>query len=131
MEQKPDMSNATPREIAEEIVRLLWMKGARDIRLYAVTDDASLTDFHLLATGRSATHVKSLADDIDYEMSLRNVPLRAMEGRDGGAWILLDFLSVIVHIFDQTSRDFYHLERLWKQENEIDVSALTPAEPSV
>lgn len=124
-----DMTNATPRELAEEMVRLLYKKGANDISLYFVGDETTLTDYHLIATGRSSTHVKSLGNDLDYELTQRGATLRAMEGKDGGAWILLDFYSVIVHIFDGASREFYNLERLQKPEAQVDISALlTPTD---
>ena len=123
MEQKQDFTNASPREIAEELIRLLYRKGATDIQLYEVTEDTSLTDYHLIATGRSSTHVKSLGVELDYEMSERGVSARSVEGRGGGNWILLDFITVIVHIFDETSRSFYCLERLQNPSHRVDISA--------
>ncbi len=122
MENKLNLQNADSKEIAEALVKLLYKKGANDIKLYRVTEDTSLTDYHLIATGRSNTHVKSLADDADYEMGQCGVQARGIEGRDG--WILIDFINVIVHIFDPASRDFYHLERLQNAEHEIDITTL-------
>ncbi len=116
------LQNADAKEIAEALVKLLYKKGANDIKLYHVSDDTSLTDYHVIASGRSGTHVKALADDVDYEMGESGVEARAIEGKDG--WILVDFINVIVHIFDPASREFYHLERLQKTENEIDIADL-------
>lgn len=124
MEIRPDMSQSTSRELAEEMVSILYRKGASDIQLYAAAEDASLTDYHLMATGRSSTHVKSLGDELAFEMSERGVAPRGTEGRNGGNWILLDYISVIVHIFDAPSREFYRIERLQKPEQQVDV---TPA----
>ncbi len=123
---KKNMEHASAREIADELAKILYQKGAMEIKLYEVTEDTSLTDFHLIVTGRSGTHVKALADDADYEMGERGVNVRSIEGRDAGNWILLDFLSVIVHVFDPASREFYNLERLQKKEHEIDISFLFP-----
>lgn len=120
----PDLSGATSREIAEEIVRILDRKGGANLCLYHVEDDTVLTDYYIIAGGRSSTHVRALADDIDYEMGRRSVHARGMEGHDAGAWVLIDFYQVIVHIFDPVSRDYYHLERLLKEENRIDIQTI-------
>ncbi len=122
MENKMNLTNADAKTVAEALVKFLYKKGANDIKLYSVSEDTSLTDYHLIATGRSSTHVKSLADDIDFEMGECGLEARAMEGREG--WILVDFINVIVHIFDPASRDFYHLERLQNAEHEVDITTL-------
>ncbi len=125
MEEIKDMRQASSAELAEEMVKLLYKKGAEDIQLFRVEEDTTLTDYHLLATGRSSTHVRSLSDDLDYEMTQRNATLRGIEGAGGGNWVLLDFYSVIVHVFDRESRENYRLERLQKVENQVDISHLT------
>lgn len=124
METKPDMTQATSKEIAEMIVRILYQKGASDLKLYRVADDSSITDYQLIATGRSSTHVKSLADELEFEMSERGVHAHGMEGKVGGNWILLDYITVIVHVFDAASREFYRLERLQKPEQLVDITAV-------
>ncbi|MBR5044916.1 MAG: ribosome silencing factor, partial [Clostridia bacterium] len=88
-----------------------------------------IADYYVIVTGRSSTQIKALADDLVYEMGRRDVPCAHIEGRDGGAWILCDFGSVIVHIFDRESREYYRLERLASPDAEVDVSdLLTPDE---
>lgn len=124
MEEKKNFTNAEPLALAEELVRILYQKGATDIQLFAAGEDSSLTDYHLIATGRSSTHVKSLGDDLDYEMGERGVNARSVEGKSGGSWILLDYITVIVHIFDAASREFYRLERLQDPANKIDVTSV-------
>ena len=124
MEQKQDFTNASPRVIADELIRLLYRKGATDIQLFEVTEDTSLTDYHLIATGRSSTHIKSLGDELNFEMSERGINVRSVEGKSGGNWILLDFISVIVHIFDATTREFYCLERLQNPSHRVDISSI-------
>lgn len=124
METKPNMTDATSADLAETMVRILYQKGASDLKLYRVEDDSSITDYQLIVTGRSSTHVKSLADELDFEMSERGVHARGMEGKGGGSWILLDYITVIVHVFDAASRDFYRLERLQKPEQLVDITAI-------
>ncbi len=70
---------------------------------------------------KSNTHVKSLADDVEYEIKQLGVEPDHIEGRATG-WILLDYGSVIVHIFTPESRDYYNLERLWSDAKMIDLS---------
>ena len=121
---KPNLSGADSRTLAEEMVRILFAKNGTDIKLYAATEDASFTDYHLLVSGRSSTHVNGMADGLEFEMEERGVFKRSMEGRDAGAWILLDYYRVIVHIFDHESRAYYNLERLQNPDNLVDISAL-------
>ena len=121
---KPNLAGVDSRLLAEEMVRILFAKSGMDIKLYAASEDASLTDYHLLVSGRSSTHVKSLADSLEFELEERGVLKRSMEGRDAGAWILLDYYRVIVHVFDRESRTYYNLERLQNPDNLIDISAL-------
>lgn len=124
MENTSNMIELPSAAIAEIMVRILYQKGATDLKLYRVVDDSSITDFQLIATGRSSTHVRSLADELSFEMSEKGIHPRGMEGKNGGSWILLDYYSVIVHVFDAASREFYRLERLQKPEQSVDITAM-------
>ena len=116
-----------PERLAKEIVSLLDEKQAHDILLYHVTDVTVITDYYVVCTGRSTTHVKSLTDDLLERMEEKGLTAAHVEGRGGGTWILLDFSSVIVHIFTRDTRDFYKLERLFPAEGKVDISdILTP-----
>ena len=112
----------TSKEMAEQLVALLYKKGANEITMYFVGEESTLTDYHIIASARSTTHARAMADDLDYEMSQIGIEKRAIEGKDGGAWVLLDFYSVIVHIFEPSQREFYNLERLQKQTSLVDIS---------
>ncbi len=116
-----------PERLAKEIVSLLDEKQAHDILLYHVTDVTVIIDYYVVCTGRSTTHVKSLTDDLLERMEEKGLTAAHVEGRGGGTWILLDFSSVIVHIFTRDTRDFYKLERLFPAEGKVDISdILTP-----
>jgi ribosome-associated protein len=131
--QYPDLSSAEPFEIAKEAGVLLLKKQGRDLKFYRVSDTTVITDYYLIVTGRSSTHVKALADEMDAEMAKRGIPAARIEGRDGASWILVDFGCVIVHIFDRASREYYHLERLLRSEDEIgteDLEALADEDPA-
>jgi len=68
----------------------------------------------VIASGRSSLQVKALADDVDEALAMEGITLRAREGTGEGRWIVLDYGTVLVHIFHPEDRQFYHLERLWE-----------------
>lgn len=71
------------------------------------------TDFFVICTGTSDTHVQSLADAVDKTMSKQKIVQIGREGYRLGHWVLLDYGDVVVHIFYRTERELYRLERLW------------------
>ena len=107
----------TPRELTNEIVKILDKKKALDITAIKTEELTIVSDYFVIATGTSNTHVKSLADDLEYEMG------EHIEGRATG-WILLDFGSVLVHLFQKDQREYYNLERLWNDAQQLDISDL-------
>ncbi len=113
------------RRLAEEAVRVLLEKQAREVAMLFVREVTSVTDYYINVTGRSASHVASLADDAAerIEQTLGRVPLR-VEGRGERSWILVDYGDVILNIFDAASRDFYKLDRLFPAETQQDITAL-------
>lgn len=110
--------------LAAEAVKLLSEKLALDITMFEVSEFTSVTDFYVNATGKSQSHVLSLADDLSENFSDRGVPPLRVEGRSGRAWILVDFGQLIVNIFDAESRSFYSMDRFLPAESKRDVSEL-------
>ena len=125
IQKYPKLTDAEPIEIAKATVSALYGKQARDIALYGVSDTTVIADHYVLCTGRSTTHIKALADEVAYRMELSQVPVLRTEGRDGGAWVLVDLGCVIVHIFSRDEREYYALERLLDDNARIDITALT------
>ena len=118
----------TPKELAEAAVRALDGKNARDIRLLRTTDVTVLADYFVICTATSTTQIKTLADAAEEAMERCGEPKLHREGYRGGSWVLLDFGSVVVHLFMEEARRFYNLERLWADAEEIDlVPILTPS----
>ena len=111
----------TPKEIARKAVEILDKKKAVDLKVIEVTEQTIVADYFVLATGTSSTHVKSLADDVEYELEQLGVNDGHIEGRATG-WVLLDYGAVLVHIFDRESREYYNLERLWTDAQALDIS---------
>ncbi|MCI5564520.1 MAG: ribosome silencing factor [Clostridiales bacterium] len=100
--------------LALRIAKILYDKKAQDITVLHVGHLTVITDYMVIATGRSALQVKALADDVDDALAMEGVALRAKEGALEGRWIVLDYGAVLVHIFHPEDRQFYHLERLWE-----------------
>ncbi|MBR4333714.1 MAG: ribosome silencing factor [Clostridia bacterium] len=100
--------------LALKIARILYDKKAQDITVLNVAHLTVITDYMVIASGRSALQVKALADDVDDALAMEGVTLRAREGQGEGRWIVLDYGTVLVHIFHPEDRRFYHLERLWE-----------------
>ena len=100
--------------LALRIAKILYDKKALDITVLHVGHLTVITDYMVIASGRSSLQVKALADDVDDALAEAGVALRAREGQGEGRWIVLDYGTVLVHIFHPEDRQFYHLERLWE-----------------
>lgn len=118
-----DLSNASPRELADKIIEILNIKDARDIRLLHVEDQTIIADYFVICNGNTNTQLKSFAGEVEFRMGQCNHPPRAIEGYAEASWIVLDFASVIVHIFNSETRSFYNLEKLWEAATEVDISS--------
>ncbi len=121
-EKKTDL--ATPLELAEFCVQALDKKNASDIRLFKVDEQTIIADYYVLCCGRSTTHVNALSDEVEYQIGENGVEMLRVDGRGTGTWVLMDYGSVLVHIFTKDQREFYKLEKLYNEENEIDIKDL-------
>ncbi len=113
----------TPFELMNQIVTILDSKKAEDIKAIETTEVTIVSDYFVLASGTSSTHVKSLTDDVEFELEKLGVKPLHLEGRATG-WIILDYASVLVHIFQKEQREYYNLERLWADANQVDLSGV-------
>ena len=109
----PALSVKEPLEMAEEIAHILDCKRGHDIKVIRVEDKTSIADYFVLATANSSTHIKSLIGEVEYRLELRGLQAHNVEGRENGAWVIADYLSVIVHVFSREAREFYNLDRLY------------------
>jgi ribosome-associated protein len=96
-------------------------KKGLDIALLDISELLVVTDVFVIASGTSNRHVRTLSDEVEGQLKERlgRRPLRR-EGRDYSRWILLDYGDMVVHVFDQETRDYYQLERLWADAPAID-----------
>ena len=104
----------SPEELAESVREALDDGKAVDIRVLEVSARTVITDFMIIATGRSDRQVKALTGRVR-EMATR-LPggVLGVEGEASGEWVLIDLGDVVVHIMQPETRDFYQLEKLWE-----------------
>ena len=103
-----------------------WYKQqtGEDIRLIGITDISTLADYFLICTATSSTHVKTLCDAVEETMDEAGEPMLSREGHRGGTWVLMDFGSLVVHVFTAEARKFYDLERLWQDGHQVNLSSV-------
>ena len=110
------------KEVAAIAAKALDSKLGKDISLIEITDVSTLADYFLICTATSNTHVKTLCDAVEEAMD--GEPLLNREGHRGGTWVLMDFGSVVVHVFTAETRSFYDLERLWQDGKTVNLSSI-------
>lgn len=94
-------------------VELMHDRKAGEVTLLDLRDLSGATDFFLIATGNSDTHVTSIAEHVMDELKREGVRAVGVEGLRGGRWVLVDYVDFVVHVFHPVAREFYQLERLW------------------
>lgn len=109
------------KELLENTVKILDNKKAEDIKALEITDLSSVADYFVIVSGTSSTHIKALAEELEEKLTDLGKELNHVEGRSTG-WILLDYGTVIVHIFTPADRENFNLEKLWQDAKEVDVS---------
>ena len=114
----------TAKEVAWEVTKALDAKKGQDIKLLRINDISSLADYFLICTGTSNTHVRTLCDHAEYTLEQLGEPMLGREGHRGNTWELLDFGSIVVHVFTEEAREFYSLERLWADAQQVDISQI-------
>ena len=117
-ENLPSLAEADPRTLAETMRDVLDAKKAKNVAVLHVTAKSDITDYLVLASANTATHVHALADELEFRMGQRGVtPLHA-DGRNARSWQVVDFGTVMVHIFDREAREFYNLDKLYRDTEE-------------
>lgn len=110
-------------DIVKTIINTLDDKSGEEIQILHVEDLTVIADYFILATATGSTHLKALADEVEFRLKQQEILPARIEGQGTSGWILMDYQSVIVHIFTQNAREFYNLERLWG-----DATPLEPAD---
>jgi ribosome-associated protein len=101
--------------LVDRIVELIQSKKGEDIQVIDVHKVTSVADFFILTTGTSNVHVKAIADEIRMKIKQDDgVSPWHIEGFEGLRWVLVDYVDVVVHVFDRETRSYYGIENLWK-----------------
>lgn len=101
------------KKLVELITETLAARKGKDIDTIEVDNVTLITDYFIICTGTSNTHIRALANEVDFELEKVGVhPLRK-EGYDTAEWILIDYGSVVLNIFNEEQREYYSLEKLW------------------
>ena len=115
----------TPKEMALCAAKALDEKKGKEISAIEITDLTALADYFVFCTGSSNTQINALCGAVEKNLEEEGgVKVLRREGYRDGTWVLLDYGDIVVHVFSQEAREFYSLERLWKDGNPLDLSAV-------
>lgn len=118
----------TGQEKLELIVKTLDSKRGEDIQALRIADLTILADYFVIVNGTSNTHARTLADEVEFQLSQKGIEPERREADTGNTWIILDYGDIIVHVFYKETRNFYKLEGLWADGEPVDISALLTKE---
>jgi ribosome-associated protein len=110
-----------------EAVRAAQDRKALDLSLLDLHEVSSFTDWFLICSGTSTRHTQAICDGIVEELKKSGLTPAHVEGYTKAEWILVDYLSLVVHVFVERARAFYDLERLWKNARRIAIPESSPA----
>lgn len=116
------------REMTGIAVKALDDKKGRDIKVLRTADQTTLADYFIICSGSSNTQVRALAEAVEEALSKAGEEPHHIEGHRGGQWTLMDYSSVVVHIFTEEGREFYGLERLWSDAQPVDITEYLTAD---
>ena len=116
------------KEITRRAIRALEEKKAENIEVIDISEVSVIADYFIIANGTNHNQNQALADSVEETIGRAGGNLKQVEGYDTANWILMDFLDVIVHIFDRDNRLFYDLERIWRDGRQIDLSEFQDVE---
>ena len=108
------------KEMAKIAFEALEDKKGEDVCAIDISSVSVLADYFVIANGNSDSQVRALVENVEEKMHKAGYAAKETEGHRSGAWVLIDFGDVIVHIFDRENRQFYNLERIWNDGKRID-----------
>lgn len=118
------LENATSFEIACAAVKVLDTKKAGNIKVLKIDQKSIIADYFVICTGNSSTQIKTLTEEVEYQLGVGKVPYVRIEGVDSGEWRVIDCHDIIVHVFSDEARSFYKLEKLWADAEEVDINSI-------
>ena len=112
------------REMTKLALDALADKKAEDVRLIDISEVSVIADVFMIAGGNNRSQIQALCDNVEEKLGRAGYLVKQIEGYEAANWILMDFGSIIVHIFDKENRLLYDLERLWRDGKQIDMEDL-------
>lgn len=112
----------TEQQKLELVVKTLDSKRGEDIQAIKISDLTILADYFVIVNGTSNTHARTLADEVEFQLSQNGIEPLRREADTGNTWIILDYGDIIVHVFYKETRQFYKLEGLWADGEQLDIS---------
>ncbi|TCO79026.1 ribosome silencing factor [Marinisporobacter balticus] len=114
----------TSREIALKIAKSIDDKKGQDIQILDIKNISNFADYFVIAHGTSTRQTKAMADEIEEKMKKEDILIGHKEGYVSGSWVLLDYINVVVHLFIEEERNFYNIERVWKDATHVNIDNL-------
>jgi ribosome-associated protein len=110
-------------DLAQRAAGILLDRKANDVVLLSLKGVSDMTDYFLIASGTSDTHVRALGSSVLEDMKKETGQMaHHVEGLQQGRWVLLDYVDFVVHVFHPTLRNFYQIERLWADADVIPIT---------
>ena len=109
-------------DLAILLAKALDSKKAGGLKVLKTEGLTTLADYFVICTATSNTQIKAMSDACEEAAEKNGERAHHIEGHRGGTWLLMDFSSVVVHVFTDEARKFYDLERLWSDAEEIDIA---------
>lgn len=113
MTEPPTHTTPSSAVSAQRAAALCQDLKANDVVILSLSGVTDMTDYFVIASGTSDTHVRAIAEHVMEQMKKEGVPVHHVEGLTQGRWVLLDYVDFVVHLFHPALRQFYQLERLW------------------
>ncbi len=110
----------------KKIVKALDDKKGNDIKVIKIDELTVVADYFVIVTGNSNTHIRALADEVEFQLEEAGMKADHIEGRATG-WVVMDYEGVVAHIFTEEARNYYNLERLWEDAKKIDLNDILNA----
>ncbi|WP_161877776.1 ribosome silencing factor [Alkalibacterium sp. MB6] len=109
-------------EVLEYVIKAADSKMAQDVLALDMKEVSFLADYFVIMHANNDRQLDAIAQSIIDAAHEANQPIKRIEGRNSAKWILVDLGDVIIHLFNQEERDFYKLERLWSDAEQVDIS---------
>lgn len=121
---RAQMPTSQVEELAQRAAAILIDRKANDVVLLSLKGVSDMTDFFLIASGTSDTHVRALGNAVLEDLKKETGQMaNHVEGLSQGRWVLLDYVDFVVHVFHPTLRNFYQIERLWADARVVPLTA--------